>query len=139
MVFGSLKALNTVQRQRALALGYTLSEHGLHHVLQGKKGEKVEADFPDERSIFAFLGLNYKAPPERTDGRAVEIRNDEDRRVGNILRDPIATFFKLFRKNCLSCGIHMAQASFVLNVVSEMALGLKPCWDLVQVMPVKNA
>ena len=40
---------------------------------KGNKGTKVEGDFPDEQSIFNFLGMKYKQPNERRDGRSVEL------------------------------------------------------------------
>jgi NAD-dependent DNA ligase len=36
-----------------------------------KKGEKVAVVFKDEKDIFDYLGLVYKSPVERVDGRAV--------------------------------------------------------------------
>lgn len=73
LYFTGSKAFNTMQRQRALNLGYTLNEHGMHEMKNGNKGAKVEGDFPDEQSIFKFLGMKYKAPNERRDGRSVEL------------------------------------------------------------------
>ena len=73
LYFTGSKAFNTMQRQRALNLGYTLNEHGMHVMKNGNKGAKVEGDFPDEQSIFKFLGMKYKAPNERRDGRSVEL------------------------------------------------------------------
>lgn len=76
LYFTGSKIFNTVQRQRALDLGYTLNEHGLNHMVQGKKGDPVQAAFPDEKSIFTYLGMKYKEPKERTDGRAVQLLNE---------------------------------------------------------------
>lgn len=73
LYFTGSKAFNTMQRQRALDLGYTLNEHGMHAMKNGNKGAKVECDFPDEQSIFKFLGMKYKEPNERRDGRLVEL------------------------------------------------------------------
>ena len=73
LYFTGSKAFNTMQRQRALDLGYTLNEHGMHEMKKGSKGSKVEGDFPDEQSIFKFLGMKYKQPNERRDGRSVEL------------------------------------------------------------------
>jgi NAD-dependent DNA ligase/DNA polymerase/3'-5' exonuclease PolX len=73
LYFTGSKIFNTVQRQRALTLGYTLNEHGLNHMVQGKKGEPVQATFPDEKAIFTYLGMQYKEPQARTDGRAVQL------------------------------------------------------------------
>ena len=74
------KAFNVVQRQRAIDLGYTMNEHGLYHLTgpkKNKKGARVEGDFPTEKSIFDFLGLEYKGPTERKSGKAVVLKSDE--------------------------------------------------------------
>ena len=72
LYFTGSKIFNTVQRQRALNQGYTLNEHGIYHMVDGKKGDKVvTAIFPNEKSIFDFLKMEYRAPNERIDGRAV--------------------------------------------------------------------
>ena len=77
LYFTGSKAFNTMQRQRALNLGYTLNEHGFHEMKNGRKGAKVEGDFPTEESIFDFLGMKYKKPTERKDGRAVVLKDSE--------------------------------------------------------------
>ena len=69
--FTGSKIFNTVVRQRALDLGYTLNEHGLSHFAKGVKGKKVDHDFPTEQSIMNFLGLKYIKPEDRIDGRSV--------------------------------------------------------------------
>jgi len=58
-------------REHALSLKYTLNEHGLSHMVGRVKGALVDHVFPDEKSIFDFLNLQYKKPEERTDGKAV--------------------------------------------------------------------
>lgn len=73
LYFTGSKAFNTVQRQRALNIGYTLNEHGFHHMVSGEKGAKVDGDFPNEQSIFSFLGMKYIAPDQRIDGRSVKL------------------------------------------------------------------
>ena len=72
LYFTGSKYFNTVMRHRALEMGYTMNEHGLYAVSDGKKGEKVSHVFSTEADIFAFLGLVYKHPNERIDGRAVQ-------------------------------------------------------------------
>ena len=74
LYFTGSKIFNTIQRQRALDLGYTLNEHGFHNIVSGKKGAKLEQEFPDEKSIFDFLGMVYKEPHERKDGRAFQLK-----------------------------------------------------------------
>ncbi len=73
LYFTGSKIFNTLQRQRALHLGYTLNEHGFHKMTQGKKGEKVMQNFPTERSIFDFLGMEYREPSERINSKSVKI------------------------------------------------------------------
>ena len=78
LYFTGSKIFNTVQRQRALDLGYSLNEHGLYKMAQGKKGARVEGDFPTEESIFDFLKMKFKEPKERIDGRSVQIKTPNE-------------------------------------------------------------
>jgi DNA ligase (NAD+) len=71
LYFTGSKIFNTVMRQYALNKGYTFNEHGIYVLVDKTKGEKVDQMFPNEKSIFDFLGLQYKAPEDRKDGRAV--------------------------------------------------------------------
>ena len=73
LYFTGSKTFNTVMRQRALDLGYTLNEHGIYHMVKGKKGARVEGDFPTEQSIFKFLGMEYREPAERKDTRSMKL------------------------------------------------------------------
>jgi NAD-dependent DNA ligase len=77
LYFTGSKVFNTLMRQRALDLGYTLNEHGLYKMVSGKKGSLVDHDFKNEESIFEFLGMKYKSPTERNDGRAIELLTSE--------------------------------------------------------------
>lgn len=71
LYFTGSKIFNTVMRQRALNRGYTLNEHGIYVMTDKIKGKKVGQLFLDEKAIFDFLGMEYKSPEERRDGRAV--------------------------------------------------------------------
>jgi DNA ligase (NAD+) len=71
LYFTGSKIFNTCMRHIALEKGFTMNEHGLYKMVDKKKGEKVEYIFHNEKDIFDFLGLEYKAPNERTDGRAI--------------------------------------------------------------------
>jgi len=71
LYFTGSKIFNTVMRHEALAKELTMNEHGLYSLVGKKKGEKVDHVFTSEKDIFDYLGLEYKAPHERTDGRAV--------------------------------------------------------------------
>ena len=78
LYFTGSKAFNTVMRQRALDLGYTLNEHGFSKMTSGKKGEKIDIDFPTEQTIFEFLGMKYKEPKEREGYKSVELLNGSE-------------------------------------------------------------
>ena len=67
LYFTGSKVFNTLQRQRALDLGYTLNEHGLHKINKGVKGDKVNQKFTSEKSIFDFLEMEYCPPEKRND------------------------------------------------------------------------
>ena len=73
LYFTGSKAFNTVMRGYALKQGYSFNEHGMTHT-DNKKSQpppKIDQVFEDEKAIFDFLGLVYKTPEERIDGRAV--------------------------------------------------------------------
>jgi DNA ligase (NAD+) len=72
LYFTGSKIFNTVMRHVALEKGYTMNEHGIYKMEAKKKGEKVVHVFNSEEDIFKFLGLVYKSPIERIDGRAIK-------------------------------------------------------------------
>ena len=72
LYFTGSKIFNTVMRQRALDMGYTLNEHGICYYNNGIKGKKVEKEFAEEKNIFEFLNMKYKRPCERIDYTSVE-------------------------------------------------------------------
>jgi len=71
LYFTGSKIFNTVMRHEALQKGVTMNEHGLYKMEGKQKGNKVEHKFSNEKDIFDFLGLEYKEPIERVDGRSV--------------------------------------------------------------------
>ncbi len=71
LYFTGSKIFNTVMRQYGLDKGYTFNEHGIYKLENKKKGAKVVREFKTEKDIFDFLGLQFKTPIERRDGRAV--------------------------------------------------------------------
>jgi NAD-dependent DNA ligase len=75
LYFTGSKIFNTVMRHIALENKYTMNEHGLYHFENKNKGDKIKHVFKNERDIFDFLGLVYKEPYERTDGRAIVVKN----------------------------------------------------------------
>ena len=74
LYFTGSKIFNTVMRHQALQLGFTMNEHGLYHMVDKKKGEKVSHKFRSEKDIFDYLNMEYKTPQERIDGRAAVIK-----------------------------------------------------------------
>ena len=71
LYFTGSKAFNTVMRHYALKKGLTMNEHGLYVMNGKKKGLLVEHEFSTEKDIFNYLGLQFKKPDERIDGRDV--------------------------------------------------------------------
>lgn len=98
LYFTGSKIFNTVMRGRALTMGYSLNEHGLHHMNKTEKkaikGEKVSHIFLDERSIFDFLNMEYRSPEQRIDGRSVVIKGKgespvlENKTLSLLLKQP---------------------------------------------------
>ena len=78
LYFTGSKAFNVVQRSRANDMGLTMNEHGLYRLIgtgkKKKKGPRIEGDFPTEKSIFDYLGLVYKTPLQRKNGRSVVLK-----------------------------------------------------------------
>ena len=77
LYFTGSKSFNTVMRKRALDMGYSMNEHGLYKMVNGKKGPKLERHFPTEKAVFDFMGMVYKGPTERKDGNAVILIADQ--------------------------------------------------------------
>ena len=77
LYFTGSKVFNTVMRHQALQMGWTMNEHGLYTFEEDgkKKGNKVDHVFHQEKDIFDFLHMQYKAPEERIDGRAVVLKS----------------------------------------------------------------
>jgi NAD-dependent DNA ligase len=71
LYFTGSKGFNTVMRGHALKMGYSLNEHGISKMIDKKKTEQLQNTFDSERDIFDFLGLEYREPEDRKDGRAV--------------------------------------------------------------------
>lgn len=74
LYFTGSKVFNTVMRHQALTMDLTMNEHGMYSISGKKKGDKVDHIFKNEKDIFDYLNLVYKAPFERIDGRDVIIK-----------------------------------------------------------------
>lgn len=69
LYFTGSRSFNIAMRNRALGMGYSLSEHGL--IDTATKG-RVSQPMKDEGDIFRFLGMRFKEPEKRTGVLAVE-------------------------------------------------------------------
>ena len=65
LYFTGSRVFNTLMRNKALTLGFSLNEHGLYKMNDGKKTHKVTTTFPTEKSIFEFLKIEYRKPEDR--------------------------------------------------------------------------
>jgi NAD-dependent DNA ligase/DNA polymerase/3'-5' exonuclease PolX len=74
LYFTGSKVFNTVMRHQALTMDLTMNEHGMYSISGKKKGDKIVHSFKNEKDIFDYLNLVYKAPFERIDGRDVIIK-----------------------------------------------------------------
>lgn len=73
LYFTGSKIFNTLMRQRALEMGYTMNEHGIYHMVDKKKGNRLSKEFPTEESVFDFLGIEFRKATERTDGNSFKL------------------------------------------------------------------
>jgi len=78
LYFTGSKIFNTIMRKRALDLGYTMNEHGMHHMVKNKKGDKIQQKFTDEKSIFEFLGIEWRDPKNRIDGNSFKLIEEDN-------------------------------------------------------------
>ena len=69
LYFTGSRSFNIAMRNRALGLGYSLSEHGL---IETATKNRVLQPMQSEEDIFKFLGMRFKEPYERTGVLAVE-------------------------------------------------------------------
>jgi len=108
LYFTGSATFNTVMRQHVLNLGYTMNEHGLYNMVNKIKQDKIDILFPNEKSIFDFLGMVYKEPKDRINGNSVVIQKN-----ANLQKDTpknktikkkktsISTYLRSFQKSGL--------------------------------------
>uniref|UniRef100_A0A6C0ETN6 DNA polymerase beta n=1 Tax=viral metagenome TaxID=1070528 RepID=A0A6C0ETN6_9ZZZZ len=82
LYFTGSKGFNTVMRGHALKMGYSLNEHGISKMVDKKKTEQLQNTFDSERDIFDFLGLEYREPEDRKDGRTVIPKSNQKEEKG---------------------------------------------------------
>ena len=123
LYFTGSKTFNTLQRQRALDMNYTLNEHGIYNLENGKKTTKVKGNFSDEESIFKLLKMEYRDPSERIDINSVKyINNEIEKKDDNIeinlinqyKKDGIE-FLKKLRENSLNNMIKLSNYYYYNN------------------------
>jgi DNA ligase (NAD+) len=86
LYFTGSKIFNTIMRQHGLNKGYTFNEHGIYHLVNKKKGSKVDKKFRTEKDIFDFLGLEFKMPVDRRDSRDInEVATNEVKLTADIV------------------------------------------------------
>jgi NAD-dependent DNA ligase/DNA polymerase/3'-5' exonuclease PolX len=77
LYFTGSAAFNTAMRQVALNKNLTMNEHGINHMKDKTKGDKVDILFKNEKDIFSFLNMEYKKPDERIDSRSIVFVSDK--------------------------------------------------------------
>ena len=75
LYFTGSKIFNTVMRHIAVENNLSMNEHGIYNFENKIKTDKIKHVFKNEKDIFDFLGLEYKEPNERTDGRAIILKD----------------------------------------------------------------
>jgi DNA polymerase beta len=81
LYFTGSKIFNTSMRQHALNKGYTFNEHSIYTLENKSKGTKISTQFNTEQDIFNFLGLAFKHPNERRDGRDIIVLEEKKEKV----------------------------------------------------------
>jgi DNA ligase (NAD+) len=107
LYFTGSKIFNTVMRQKALDQGYTFNEHGIYHLTTDKKkGKQVEKMFAEEKDIFDFLGLQYRSPLDRADGRQVVASTSHAVDVGSSKNISVSSTYMSEGKEHVDVGAH---------------------------------
>lgn len=127
LYFTGSATFNTRMRQRALDLGFSMNEHGLYHMVKGKKGTKIDVTFSDEEGIFSYLGMKYKTPVERKNGNAVELIGSKgltDAKTKDTTKDIKKT--KIIKKKPKKLVLVEDDKSGTQNVVFKKTVKKKP-------------
>ncbi len=137
LYFTGSKAFNTVMRGHALSMGLTMNEHGFSKILENKKTEKLQHEFADEKSIFDYLGLVYKSPEERVNGRAVILKSGNEEKIEDLpIKEvkvsspvsPIMQHIADFQKHGIRVlqGLTESQLSEIIRFANEMYYNQTP-------------
>mgnify|MGYP001199343456 CR=1 FL=1 len=65
MYFTGSKEFNTLMRQQARDMGYSMNEHCFTKLVNGVKTKPLQKTFVDEKSIFKFLNIQFLEPQDR--------------------------------------------------------------------------
>jgi len=125
LYFTGSKIFNTLMRQRALDMGYTLNEHGMHHMANKIKGEKADHVFETEQDIFEFLKMEYREPRERIDGRSIKKTEEVDLVLDMEIEIEAAKPVKKPKKTTLKKKIKTQQVDTGTSVVSNIIAQFK--------------
>ena len=63
--FTGSKEFNTLMRERARQIGYTMNEHCFTQIINGVKTTKLDKKFTYEKDVFEFLNVEYVEPSKR--------------------------------------------------------------------------
>lgn len=93
------KEFNTLMRERARQLGYTMNEHCFSKLVNGNKTEKLNKKFTTEKDIFDFLNVEYVEPPQRNavNFKVIETKPKKKRKTRKIV--PIRIHINRFIKD----------------------------------------
>ena len=105
LYFTGSKDFNTIMRGHALKKGYSMNEHGMYKMVNGKKGSRLKKFFPDEKSIFDFLGMEYKKPQERKGSDAFVLKK-RVKKIKNITLKKKAPKYNKIIESYLENGIN---------------------------------
>jgi len=122
LYFTGSKIFNTVMRQYALDKGYTFNEHGIYKMENKEKGEKItNVKFQMEKDIFDFLGLQFKMPADRRDGRDVITSVPQ-------INNKISNFVSMFKLHGIKLLDKMdeSQLSNIITYASEQYFNETP-------------
>ena len=139
LYFTGSKMFNTVMRGYALKQGYSMNEHGIYHVINKKKTDKINHLFRDEQDIFRFLGLAFKKPQERIDGRSVIPESYHEQVIPNIDNSPVKnkTIKKRVKKHPTKKLIIIEEDQ--IPDATELPIPLLPVQDIKKPFNVKTA
>lgn len=135
LYFTGSKIFNTVMRHIALEKGYTMNEHGIYKMGKMEEKEKTSYNFVVEKDIFDFLGLEYKAPIERIDGRAIILKKTNNKKtliieqeVEEVLDQFAINIATNFRKNGISVltALNENQLSLIIREANKAYFNQQP-------------